>query len=527
MTAQVIQMSVDQNQPPDTLGDLLTRVHWLTADQLPAEILSLQINDLVSDSRQVSRGDVFLAVKTPHGNGLPYINQAMQQGAACCLIDSELLQDASRLDPAWNQYVISVLNLSAQVAKLANDYYAAPSRRMNVIGITGTNGKSSCVHFLAQMGEYIWGKPGGLIGTLGWGVMPALEASTHTTPDSVMLQRQLHNLVESDVSLAAIEVSSHALLQQRTAATCFAITAFTNLSQDHLDYHISMQSYAAAKKRLFTEHQTGCAVIGLDDEYGVAMAAQLRNELATDIRILTTSAVNKAADICVQAEFDQHSEHIQGLIVNVTTPWGTHTAVTQLLGGFNAANLATCVACLGALDVPFAKMMQAIEQLQPVPGRMQCVMGHRSDEARQPLVIVDYAHTPDALENALNSSRQHTQGKLWCVFGCGGDRDRSKRPQMGGIAEQLADQIIITSDNPRHEQADAIIQDVCRGLQQPAQAQLEADRARAIRKAILEADPNDCILIAGKGHEQTQQIGDEQLPFDDVEVASRALEQRP
>lgn len=526
MTAQFNHMPVDHSRLPDTLGDLLSRMHWFTADQLPAEVLSLQINELVSDSRQISQGDVFLAVKTPYGNGAAYINQAMRQGAACCLADNELLKDSSSLDSARHQYIIPVVNLSAQVASLANDYYAAPSRRINVIGVTGTNGKSSCVHFLAQMGEQIWGKPGALIGTLGWGVMPVLETATHTTPDTVMLQRQLHHLAESGASLAAIEVSSHALSQQRTAGTCFAVTAFTNLSQDHLDYHSSMKSYAAAKKCLFTEHQTGCAVISIDDEYGMAMAMQLRNELSAGIPVLTTSAINKEADICVQADLDQCSDHMRGLVVNITTPWGTHTAATQLLGGFNAANLATCVACLGALDVPFETMMQAIEQLQPVPGRMQCVTGSVPDNTRQPLVIVDYAHTPDALQNALNSSRQHTHGKLWCVFGCGGDRDRGKRPQMGGIAEQLADQIIITSDNPRHEQPNAIIQDVCQGLRQPAQAQLEADRAQAIRKAIIDADPNDCILIAGKGHEQTQQIGDKQLPFNDVEIATKALEQR-
>lgn len=522
-----MKANIDHHQaPPATLGDLLSRLRRFTPCQLAADLLPLSINHLVSDSRQVREGDVFLALKTPFGNGAAYIGAAMQQGARCCLVDSELLEDSILLDPFWLKNIIPADNLSEQVAQLASDYYAAPSQRINVVGVTGTNGKSSCVHFLAQMAEHIWGKPGGLIGTLGSGLLSAMEASTHTTPDSVLLQRQLHHLATSDASLVAIEVSSHALLQKRTAGTRFAVTAFTNLSQDHLDYHSSMESYASAKKRLFTEHQTSCAVVGIDDAYGVDLVAQLRNELPDHVQLLTTSAASEDADICVMFDNSaQQSSHKQGLVVKVTTPWGTQTVATDLLGGFNAANLATCIACLGAMDVSFAQIMQAVEQLQPVPGRMQCVTGNVSGNAEQPLVIVDYAHTPDALDNALRSSRQHTQGKLWCVFGCGGDRDSGKRPQMGSIAERLADHLIITSDNPRHEQPDAIIQDICQGLKQPERAQLEADRAQAIRMAITGAASDDCILIAGKGHEQTQQIGDDRLPFDDVAVATQALAQ--
>lgn len=514
-----MSVRLEDHTAAGTVGGLLAYIRGVTPYAGRADLLDRPIRHLVTDSRQAGDGDVFLAIKTPFGSGSGYIDTALANGAACCLVDSALLEESIMLEETRLERVIAVDNLSAQTARLARQYYADPAGRLRVIGITGTNGKSSCAHFLAQMAETVWGAPGGLIGTLGWGVAADLEPVTHTTPESVTLQRQLAALAERDVSLAAIEVSSHALLQQRTDGTRFAVAAFTNLSQDHLDYHQDMLDYARAKARLFIEHAIGCAVIGIDDRYGHELAERLRQELAGDIPILTTSNGNAQADVCVTTVADKQGR--RGLTVKIDSPWGSDIVPTGLLGAFNAANLATCIACLGALDAPFGRVREAIARLQPVPGRMQCVAGG----PEQPLVIVDYAHTPAALSSALHSSRQHTGASLWCVFGCGGDRDRGKRPQMGGIAEQLADKIIITSDNPRREDPQAILDDVRQGLEHPDRAHLEADREQAIRMAITGAAADDCILIAGKGHERTQQIGDRKLPFDDVEVAARILEQ--
>ncbi len=503
-----------------TVADLLALIPGFASSMLPDSLLIKPIADLMTDSRLVSNDDVFLAVKTPFGSGAEYLENALSRGAACCLVDTDLLQALAELQPEYRQQVIAVPELSGQITRLAVDYYADPAARLPVVGITGTNGKSSCVHFLAQMAGNVWDTPGGMIGTLGWGSVGQLQDTTHTTPDNISLQRLLAELADQPVSLAAIEVSSHALQQQRPAGTRFAVAAFTNLSQDHLDYHGDMAAYLQAKQRLFTDYEFGTAVIGIDDQYGARLAQTVRNILPRGAQLITTSAAGGQADVCVRLQSSAASAN-NGLLIEIDSPWGTAAIQTQLLGGFNTANLATCIACLGGLQVPFVQIVAAVTDLQPVPGRMQCVPG--SD--RQPLVIVDYAHTPDALDNALRSCREHARAELWCVFGCGGDRDQGKRPQMGRIAEQLADRLIITSDNPRDEEPENILRDIQGGLQQPQTVELEVDRQRAIFKAIRNAKLEDCILIAGRGHERTQQVGGQNLPFDDVAVAREILEQ--
>jgi len=496
-----------------TMADLLALLPAVTTSQFSEQWLAQSIGDLHIDSRHINEGDVFVAIKTPFADGAAYVETALKQGAIGCLVDAELLTDTT---PDL-QNVIAVDGLSAQLAQLAVKYYLNPSSQLPVIGITGTNGKSSCVHFLAQMANTVWGTPGGMIGTLGWGLLSDVHDGTHTTPDTVSLQRMLAKLYAQQASLAAIEVSSHALTQSRPAGIGFAIAAFTNLSQDHLDYHADMAAYLQAKQRLFNDYSYAVAVIGIDDQYGAELATTVRQTLPASSQLLTTSCADEQADVCVQL-LASSKQQGHGLLVSISTPWGNATVQTHLLGGFNAANLATCVACLGGLKVPFEQIVAAVEALQPVPGRMQCV-------SWQPLVIVDYAHTPDALDNALRSCRQHTQANLWCVFGCGGDRDRGKRPQMGRIAEQLADRLVITSDNPRNEDPQAIMSDIRQGLQQPDEAQLQTEREQAIRQAITQASDGDCILIAGKGHEQSQHVGDCKRPFDDVGVAKEILEQ--
>lgn len=512
-------MNMTRTMNDRCLSDLLVLLTGFSAESVSAELLSRPIKHITSDSRTVCPGDVFLAIRTSSNDGVDYINSALKQGAVCCLLDADLAGIWQQQPNSTHANVIIVSGLSSQLGELASMFYDEPSKTMPVVGVTGTNGKSSCVHFLAQLASKLWEQPGSMIGTLGWGQLDRLQDSSHTTPDCIVLQRQLQSLHQQKSSMAAIEVSSHALLQSRITGTSFSVAAFTNLSQDHLDYHGTMQAYAAAKKTFFTDHWVGAAVVGVDDQYGQLLANELREQLAVSTRLITTSTSKTNADVLVRVVPDDSAAQ-NGLVLKINSPWGAAQVQTSLVGAFNAANIATCIACLGTMQLPFVDICAAIEQLTPVPGRMQCL----PRQPHQPLVIVDYAHTPDALENALTSSRRHTMAKLWCVFGCGGERDVDKRPQMGRIAENLADRMVITSDNPRNENPQKILHDIVTGLQAPEHAQLEVDRASAIRYAIEGAAANDCVLIAGKGHEQYQYINGDTLPFDDVAIAFDALE---
>ncbi|HIE55302.1 MAG TPA: UDP-N-acetylmuramoyl-L-alanyl-D-glutamate--2,6-diaminopimelate ligase, partial [Chromatiaceae bacterium] len=375
-----------------------------------------------------------------------------------------------------------------------------------MLGVTGTNGKTSVSLFLSQALPKVWRCA--ITGTLGNGFPGALEPSTHTTPDAVQAQRILDSLERSGARAVAMEVSSHALDQHRLEAVPFHTAVFTNLSRDHLDYHGSMSNYARAKQRLFERPELELAVINSDD----GMGGELVRKLAGRVRRVACHRGGKTLGAEEFVRLERLYPSDRGLEMEVTTSWGEAVVRSRLVGDFNVTNLQLVLGVMLGWGVPLEEAVKHLEQLQTVPGRMEKFGG-----GDHPLVVVDYAHTPDALQRALTSLRAHTSGRLWCVFGCGGDRDRGKRPQMGRIAEALADEVIVTDDNPRHEPSTSIIADILEGMTSPGTAHVIPDRAWAIATALAESRPGDTVLVAGKGHETWQQVGDLRLPFSDVE----------
>lgn len=476
-----------------------------------------QLHGLSLDSRRVSQGDLFLACKGTARDGRDFIDDAIVRGAVAVLAEAD---DSLRGETLRSEVpVIAVPDLPRQMAKVAARFFDVPASRLRLIGITGTNGKTSCCQLAARLFSQL-GRTCGVIGTLGYGLSGGelrQEANIPgTTPDAVSLQRQLAELVRAGADTVVMEVSSHGLAQHRVVLDDYAVAMFTNLTRDHLDLHGTMEAYGAAKRQLFTGKGLSLAVLNLDDPYVRATA----NELREDLRTLTWSLDNFDADIYASTLRFSAS----GLTLRVATPWGEFPLRTALLGSFNASNLLGVLALVlgelsGRSDFDPAAVFEAAASLQPVPGRMQLV-----PSALPLTVVVDYAHTPDGLEKALQAMREHCTGKLWCVFGCGGDRDRGKRPLMAATAERLADELVLTDDNPRFEDSHRILADMLAGLNFPRRAQVEPDRARAIAFALENASAGDAILIAGKGHETYQDLAGVKLPFNDVEEARTVLQ---
>lgn len=466
--------------------------------EIPAEN-DPTIRGLALDSRQVERDGLFLAVPGLHADGRQFIAGAVARGAIAVAYEA-----GKQLPEEQNINAFAVENLRQHIGIIADRFYDSPSRKLRVIGVTGTNGKTTTTHLLSQVLDSPERRCG-LMGTLGCGFPGGLDPSQHTTPDAVSVQRQLASFVESGATAVCMEVSSHALDQARVAGVVFDIAVFTNLTRDHLDYHGDMKVYAAAKSKFFEFPQLAAAVINRDDEMGRDLIARLADRIRMvsygldggDVRALTVEP------------------SIEGLQIRAVTPQGEATLRSPLLGRFNASNLLAVLAVLLVAGLPLQEAVVRLSRAQPVAGRME-----RFGGGAQPLVVVDYAHTPDALEKALTALREHTRGKLICVFGCGGDRDRGKRPQMGAIAERLADVVILTDDNPRHEEAATIRGEIRAGMQgTPTDV---ADRASAIRAALAEAGRGDIVLVAGKGHEDYQQIGNVRLSYSDRDTV-RAL----
>ncbi|QBC43381.1 UDP-N-acetylmuramoyl-L-alanyl-D-glutamate--2,6-diaminopimelate ligase [Iodobacter fluviatilis] len=467
---------------------------------------------LVVDSRRVQNGDVFLAFQGEEADGRSYIEAAIAAGAAAVLWET----DGFEWNPDWKVANLGIADLRAQAGIVAAHLLGNPSQAMFVTGITGTNGKTSIAHWLTQAFNLL-GNKAAMLGTLGNGFIDKLESSSHTTLDPVTLQSWLSRLQGEGASHIAMEVSSHGLVQARVHGTVFNVAVFTNLTRDHLDYHGDMGSYGAAKAKLFEWEGLKTAVINTDDAFGRELASTCKAP-----RVLTYGLENggiRATKINLS---------LSGLELEVATPYGLCNISSPMLGRFNASNLLACLAVLLAADVPLATAANILGQIQPAAGRMQKLGG---DE--RPLAVVDYAHTPDALEKALSTLRESMQedGRLYCIFGCGGDRDKGKRPLMGEIACHLADSVIITSDNPRTETPQAIIQDIVRGVSGVpgtghANYIIDSDRSSAIADAIDLATANDVILIAGKGHETYQEIAGIRHPFDDVAIANRALSRK-
>ena len=451
----------------------------------------VELRGLCGDSRQVRAGDVFVALRGGSFDGHGFAADAVAAGAVAVLSQQPVEV------PVPN---VVVPDLVQRLPSLASRAFGDPSAALPVVGVTGTNGKTTVAHTVASMAG------GGYVGTLGWGLPPKLTPSSLTTPDAISLQRQLRALADDGAALAAVEASSHALHQGRVDGVKFAVGVFTNLTRDHLDYHGSMACYGAAKRRLF-ERPLQAAVINADDAFGQS----LLQRLPPGLQAVTYGQQGKV-------HWEEAKFLRTGLEGTWRTPWGrARFALPAAFGEWSLYNAAAALAACCALDQPLAAVVEAMCALPSLPGRMERV-------CEQPAVIVDYAHTPDALRGALAAVRAHAgDGRVVVLFGCGGDRDRGKRPQMAAAAETGADAVVVTSDNPRHEPPAAILQDVMAGFARPGAVRCIADRGDAIAAAIASADAGDSVLLAGKGHETVQIVGDERLPFNDAAVAREVV----
>lgn len=477
-----------------------------TAPDAPLEGLSL-------DSRELKPGYLFLACRGSDHHGLKHLAEARDRGAVAVAYDPE---GAAEYLPVSGLPAVAVPDLGHKAGTIAARFYGDPSTVQQVSAVTGTNGKTSVSLITAQLLTEA-GKNCGVLGTVGFGAYGRLETPTHTTPDAVNTQRWLARFRDQGLKQVSLEASSHALDQGRLDGVRIAVAIFTNLTRDHLDYHGSMQAYGESKRRLFEMPGLKHAVINLDDEYGRELAASLPpgvgcigytledRKVAVGRTLRSSNLVLASGGLSFDVESDEGRGHVD----------------SRLLGRFNAQNLMAALGALLALGLPFDTALASLSRARTVPGRMECFGGG----VGRPLVVVDYAHTPDALEKALTAARAHCRGTLWCVFGCGGERDRGKRPQMGAIAERLADRVVVTDDNPRHEDGDAIVAEILTGFASRAHVKVERDRAKAVALAVYGAAPGDVVLLAGKGHESYQLVGGRELPYSDRDTSTALLKE--
>jgi UDP-N-acetylmuramoyl-L-alanyl-D-glutamate--2,6-diaminopimelate ligase len=477
------------------LADLLQGL--MPADAIP----DCSVTGISVDSREVRPGYLFIGIPGVNSDGRAFVSNAVDNGATVLLLEAEGSIDVS----VEGVPTLQMQNLRQHLGLILNRFYEFPSSHLKVIGVTGTNGKTTCTQLLGR----ILDRPNqrcAVIGTLGNGFPGALESATHTTPDVATMHRLLSDFVAQGARAVCMEVSSHALEQDRVAGIDFNIAVFTNLTRDHLDYHGDMESYAASKARLFEVDGLEVAIINLDDEFGRELASGIK-----DVEVIgfgLTRGDVRAENIHAQADGTSMT-----LLINDKR----HDVRSRVYGEFNVSNLLAVASVLKALDWDEEEIATALSDSMPVPGRME----HFGHAASGPVVVVDYAHTPDALQHALAALRPHTQGTLWCVFGCGGDRDRGKRPLMGKVADELADHVVLTDDNPRTESPEQIIKEIEQGMRRPHR--VVRPRERAVRETIAEARVSDLILLAGKGHEDYQEIGRERLHYSDRELVQEIL----
>jgi len=499
--------------------------HLSTPEQAALWLRQRGARRLHTDSRKVAAGDAFLAWPGARHDGRRHVEASLQRGAAACLIEERghLPQAGTALTQACATYT----DLKSACGPIASAYYEHPSRQIDVLALTGTNGKTSCAWWLAQALVHL-GQRCAMVGTLGLGEGVSGQASGVTlqgkstgltTPDAVLWQGALRDFVQAGVRSCVVEASSIGLVEGRLDGTRIRLAVFTNFSQDHLDYHGDMAAYWQAKLRLFDWPGLEYAIVGLDDDKGPELRAHLQRQ-HPQVQVLTYGLGPQA---------DLRAEHIRWQ-PTAQGEWGqrltlrhagvSHEMHIPWVGEHNVQNMLAVIAALLALGHDLARAVSACERLQAVPGRMQA-LAHEG----APMAVIDYAHTPDALSKALLALRPLAEvrgGRLWCVFGCGGDRDRGKRAEMGRVAESLADQVVLTSDNPRSEDPLAIVRDIRVGLSPQSAVLVQADRARAIALALAQARPADVVLIAGKGHETYQEVGAERLPFSDAEQVQLA-----
>ncbi len=485
---------------------------------VPAHV---EIADLTLDSRAAGPGSAFLAVRGREAHGLEFAREAVARGARVVLWEPA----AQVAPPAFDAdvHVVAVPDLGAQAGYIADRFFGAPSAALTVTGITGTNGKTTCAWLLAQA-LLARGRDARYLGTLGGGRVGEIAAGTHTTPDAVTLQRQLATWRDAGATHVAMEVSSHALDQERCAGVRFHSAVFTNLSRDHLDYHGDMRAYGAAKARLFDWPTLAARVINVDDAFGIELAG--RAHPGARLVLTTRRAPGSDADLAALpgaliVRAAAATALPRGLQLEIEAQGRRARCDSPLLGDFNAANLLSVLGTLLALDMPLEEACAALAQCEAPPGRMQASGG-----GALPLVIVDYAHTPDALDKALRAARAHCSGRLWCVFGCGGDRDAGKRAAMGRVAASLADELVVTDDNPRSEDPARIVAAILEGVARREHVTVEHERAAAIGAALRGATAGDVVLVAGKGHEDYQVVGTERRPFSDIDVVRAVLARR-
>jgi UDP-N-acetylmuramoyl-L-alanyl-D-glutamate--2,6-diaminopimelate ligase len=496
----------------------------MTLNELLLEYLStpLLINPIITgmalDSREIKPGNLFVACNGSIADGQTYITAAQKNGAVAVITEAD--SNLSLVTYQNKIPIITIPNLKEKIGLIAAQYYQYPTKKLAITGITGTSGKTSCAHFFAQALQKL-NQPCGIVGTLGNGIYGDISPSHLTTPDAITLQKLFANFINHKAAYAVMEVSSHSIVQHRISGIEFAIGIFTNLSRDHLDYHANMAEYGKVKQSLFAH--TRQAIINADDEFGQQIITDLLSKSgdAANNKSLLAYSVKPLVSNNYQVVYaSDYQCNADGFSAFIHTPWGEGPIQVKLIGQFNLSNVLAVIAALGCLQIPFTQILTAVSLLSAVPGRMQLLGG-----GNKPLVVVDYAHKPDALEKVLRALREHCHGKLLCVFGCGGDRDRGKRPLMAAVAEKYADHILITNDNPRHENPAEIIADIQQGFSASAQFIIEPDRSKAISDVIQYAKAGDCILIAGKGAETYQQIGSVKMPFSDLEKVNACLAQ--
>lgn len=486
-------MSLALNELAQALG--------LTAPAIPLTSMTL-------DSRAVTAGCLFIAIKGQAQDGRQFINAALEQGAVAVLVEVDSPALAGWVDKG--QPLLNVYQLSQQLSHLAGLFYGDVSATVPLIGVTGTNGKSTVTQLIANWSGLL-GTPCGVLGTLGNGLYGQLQPTINTTGSALAVQQELARQQSLGAQRIAMEVSSHGLHQHRVAALHFKVAVFTNLSRDHLDYHATMAEYGAAKRQLFELCQTA-RVINADDPLGRRWLAHYPDAIAYSLHGRVSDYAGKQL-IAETVHF-----YDDGMQVAINSDWGNGVLSAPLMGRFNVANLLAAMGALLALGESFERLLASAPLLSGVEGRMEPFSA-----PHQPLVVVDYAHTPDALEQVLQALRQHCQGRLWCLVGCGGDRDKGKRPLMAAAAEQGAEVVILTDDNPRTELPSAIINEMRQGLIEPDAVTIIHDRAQAIQYAIEQAGANDIILVAGKGHEDYQLVGSEKIHYSDRETVAALL----
>jgi UDP-N-acetylmuramoyl-L-alanyl-D-glutamate--2,6-diaminopimelate ligase len=469
---------------------------------MTAYSIKTSVKNITADSRKVQSGSLFLAYPGDKSDGRNYIADAIANGASAVLWDS----DKFEWNAAWDIENKPIKQLRLQVSNIASQFYGMPSTKMWMIGVTGTNGKTSISQWLSQCFNHLGNKTA-VIGTLGNGLPNQLSATENTTPDAVLLQAMLADYVKQEVKAVAMEVSSHGLQQGRVKGVHFDVAVLSNLTRDHLDYHSTFEAYAEAKRSLFVDYDLKWAVLNVDEEFGRKMEAEL-TDAGTPV---LSYGIDTGAVRATELHFGNTHFAFYAL-----TPYGNAPVKANLIGRFNVYNVLAVLATLLASKVSLDDAIEAISHIQSAAGRMQTMGG-----GALPLVVVDYAHTPDALEKVLTTLKAQASAKLICIFGCGGNRDAGKRALMGKVASEIADAVVVTSDNPRDEDPDKIIQDIVDAMH--GNFAVEEDRAKAISIGISSAKPNDIVLIAGKGHEDYQEIKGKKHHFSDVEQAQVAL----